>query len=78
MNATNLGKHFTAEHKLHLCLAMPHRRPIKQYTEFGEFIKEWRSINEAARETKTERRNIRLCCQGIRNHANNYEWKYAS
>lgn len=46
--ATNLGKHFTLEHKLHLCLAMPHRKPIRQYTEFGEFIKEWRSLNEAA------------------------------
>lgn len=49
---------------------------ILQYSLNGDFIQEWKSINEAAREYKIEGTNIGLVCKGKRNHCGNYIWRY--
>lgn len=53
-------------------------RKIKQYSKEGEFIKEWRSIAEAARELKIDKSNIGHCCSHTPNHnsAGGYIWRY--
>lgn len=50
--------------------------PILQYSLKGDFIREWKSINEAAREYKIEATNIGNVCKGKRNHCGNYIWRY--
>ena len=53
-------------------------KKILQYTKSGEFIKEWVSAIEAARELGIARSNISACCQGNRKSAGGYVWRYAS
>lgn len=51
-------------------------RPVLQYSIFGDFIKEWKSAREAALALNIEANNITIVCQGKRNHAYDYIWKY--
>ena len=51
-------------------------RKVNQYTLEGKFIKTYRSINEAARQTKSKQGNICRVCQGKHKQHNNFIWKY--
>ena len=42
-----------------------------------KFIRIFKSMSEAGRLTKISRRNINSVCQGQRNHAGGFIWKYA-
>ena len=53
-------------------------RAVLQYTKDGELIKEWASMNSAARELKINRSGICYCCNG-RNRCKSYGgyvWRY--
>ena len=53
-------------------------RAVLQYTKDGKLIKEWASMNSAARELKISRSGICDCCNG-RNRTKSYGgyvWKY--
>lgn len=51
---------------------------IKQYSRDGKFIKEWKSIAEAASTLNIDRANIGHCCAHKPNHnsAGGYIWRY--
>lgn len=51
-------------------------RPVLQYSIFGDFVKEWKSAREAALELDLEANNITIVCQGKRNQAYDFIWKY--
>ena len=48
--------------------------PIIQLTKSGEFIKEWPSLNEAARQLGIS--NICQCCKGRLKSAGGFVWRY--
>ena len=48
-------------------------RPVLQYTLDGQFVAEYSSINEAARQTGVNQTSISYCC---RKSAGGYNWKY--
>ena len=53
-------------------------RAVLQYTKDGKLIKEWASMNSAARELKINRSGIHSCCNG-RNRCKSYGgyvWRY--
>lgn len=53
-------------------------RAVLQYTKGGKLIKEWASMNSAARELKINRSGIWYCCNG-RNRVKSYGgyvWRY--
>lgn len=51
-------------------------RPVLQYSIYGDFIKEWKSAREAALNLNLEASNITIVCQGKRNWAYDFIWKY--
>ena len=51
-------------------------RPVLQYSIYGDFIKEWKSAREAALNLNLEASNITIVCQGKRNQAYDFIWKY--
>lgn len=51
------------------------RKPVKQYTKEGEFIKEYSSMLEAAQELGIDRGTISKCVAGKRKTAGGYIWK---
>lgn len=53
-------------------------KPVAQYTTDGVFIAEYASVNEASRQTKVNQGNICSCCNGQRNFAGGFVWRYAS
>lgn len=52
-------------------------KKILQFTKSGEFIREWPSLCEASRQLKINCGHICSCCNGMRNYAGGYVWKYA-
>lgn len=51
-------------------------KKIYQYDIQGNFIKEWCSMQEAARQTKIHVSTIMACAQGKVRHAGKYIWQY--
>lgn len=51
-------------------------RPVLQYSLKDEFIAEYPSLSEAARQVLGNHRNISLVCQGKRKTASGYKWYY--
>ena len=51
-------------------------RSVLQYSIYGDFIKEWKSAREAALSLNLEANNITIVCQGKRNQAYDFIWKY--
>lgn len=49
---------------------------VLQYTLDDEFVKEYPSTQEAARQTGFSGGSIRDCCRGIRRTHNGFKWKY--
>ena len=54
----------------------PFAKTVVQYDLDGNFIKEWGSIADAAREVGTYTSKISNCCKGRRKETNGYIWKY--
>lgn len=50
--------------------------PVNQYSLEGEFIQSWPSQQAAAKVLEIPRTNINKCCQGKRESAGGYRWKY--
>ena len=50
-----------------------HKKPILKFTLDGEFVREWPSATDAAKEFKG---HICACAKGRRKTAANYIWKY--
>lgn len=53
-------------------------KSVKQYDINGNFIKEYKSISEAERETGTNQSKIVACCKLQRESSNDYQWRYTS
>lgn len=51
-------------------------KTIQQYTLDGEFVNEYKSSNEASRQTNISQGNISMCCNGKRKSAGGSIWKY--
>lgn len=52
------------------------RKPIVQYDLEGNFIREWESITNAAKETNQSHSNIADCCKGKTKTAKGSVWKF--
>ncbi len=58
-------------------LHQKNKRVILQYSRSGDFIKEWEGATHAQKKLKTiYAANITQCCQGIKQSAGGYVWKY--
>ncbi len=53
-------------------------KPTRQYSADGEFIKEYVSQAEAARQTGSDQRKITLVVNGLRKTHNGYRWENAN
>ena len=55
-------------------------KPVIQFDLYGNFIKEYRSIGQAAKEMNTSVGNIHSCCTNKSNysHVKGYIWKFKS
>lgn len=52
------------------------RRRVAQYTLDNKFVREFRSINEAGRETNSSIGTIHKCCVGTSHTCNGYKWRF--
>lgn len=52
------------------------KKIILQYDLKGNFIREWDSMTDVEKQTKTSKGHICQVCKGKRNKAGNYIWKY--
>lgn len=52
-----------------------HLPPLQQYTIDGEFVREWRSVIQAVRETGISERAIYKNMRGSTPHAGGFVWK---
>ena len=51
-------------------------KPVLQYTKSGEFVREWKSMNDVQRNLNYNKGNISSCCTGRYKSAYNFIWKY--
>lgn len=72
-----LGKHLSEETRQKMTESKP-KKTVLQFSKDGEFIKEYPSIREAARQTKINHSSVIQCCKGQRKTAGGYVWQYAS
>ena len=49
---------------------------VKQYTKNGEYVGEYFSMHEAARQIGVKYNNISMCCNGRRKTAGGYKWSF--
>ena len=56
-------------------LINPTEKKVEMYSLQGEYIKSFKSIAEAARETDSERSAIKRCCRGELHYHNGFIWK---
>ena len=50
-------------------------KPVKQFTKDGVFIKEWRSLTDAAKALNLDVSNICNCCKGLIKSTGGYKWQ---
>ena len=53
-----------------------HRKVVLQYDKSGNFIKEWESVDSAAKELGFNRANLAATCRGVNKTCMGYIWKY--
>ena len=51
-------------------------KPVIQLTKDGEFVREWKSMNDVQRNLGYSNGNISSCCTGRYKSAYNYIWKF--
>lgn len=49
---------------------------VQQLSLEGEFVMEYKSIHEANRQTKIDRKSIKLCAENKHRHAGGFLWRY--
>lgn len=56
----------------------PNAKPVIQLNIYGEFIKEWRSVIEAAKALQIDNSAIAKCCRHVPKYkrAGGYVWEY--
>lgn len=54
----------------------PHGKSVLQFNLDNSFVKEWRTISEAARSVGTSVQAISRCCNGVVKTSMNYIWKF--
>ena len=79
----NTGKELSKEHKEKVSNGLinsnkVHRIEINQYDLKGNFIRSYSSIQEAAKTLGVNHGHISNCCNGSRNQAYGYIWKFAN
>lgn len=52
-------------------------KKVRKYSESGDFVKEYQSIIDAAKENKCFAGDISRCCKGIRKTCGGSKWGYA-
>lgn len=57
-------------------LENPQQKTVHQYSLLGEFLKEYRSTGDAAKQTGISQQNISSVCRGKRTKAGGYIWSY--
>lgn len=70
-----IGRIFTAEHKRNITLGLP-KKCVYQFDLFGNFVNEYESISEAARQNKLYRQHIGKCCSGGLKTTGKYKWSF--
>lgn len=50
-------------------------KKVLQYDLQGNFIREWESVDGAAKQLNIHNSSIRACCKGLYKHAGGYVWK---
>ena len=51
-------------------------KKVIQYTLYGEFVKEWKSITEISNVLGLNKTCISLCCKGVQQTSGGYKWKF--
>ena len=75
-NNSMYGKHHSEESKNRIRENSPLKKPILQFSKYGEFIAEYNSVMEAERHTGCHNQSICYCCKGKRKTCGGYIWKY--
>jgi len=70
-----IGRKFTAEHKRNITLGLP-KKYVYQFDLFGNFVNQYESISEAARQNKLYRQHIGKCCNGGLKTTGKYKWSF--
>ena len=70
-----LGKIHASPNKGKLGAANPLSKKVIQIRD-GKIVAEFGGMSEAERKTGINHRNISACCQGKREYAGGYQWKY--
>jgi len=72
------GKKHSEESKIKNLVNSPHRKSVGQYDIYGDLIKEYHSIREAANETNSDRSHISRCCNNKKSYYthNGFIWKF--
>lgn len=52
------------------------KKPVEQYDLYGNFIQEYESASEAARQLNLFKSNITAACRGETSQCGGYQWKY--
>ena len=52
-------------------------KTVNQYSKYGVFIKQWKSIVDVSRELSIKASSICQCCRGKYKSAGGYKWYYA-
>ena len=55
-----------------------YKKDIAQYDLYGNFIRSWHGIREAARDLKVNRTGIQNCLSGRKPRAFGYQWRYSN
>lgn len=69
------GKKRTEETKIKMMKSQPNSKQVLQYDLNGNFIREWESIGQAAKELNVNRVLIGRCCNGVAHTAGSFIWK---
>jgi group I intron endonuclease len=69
---SKIGKKLTEQQKLNIAKSSPRNRAVICM----ETQKEYRSIREASRNTKIDRKGIERCCKGIYSQYKGYKWQF--
>ena len=51
-------------------------KSVNQFDFDGNFIKTWKSLTEVSQYLSINRNTIRMVCNGQRNSAGGYKWKF--
>ena len=53
------------------------KKPVKQFSKNGKFIKKWSSMSEPAKILNIKIQSISYCCRNIRKTGGGYVWHFA-